>query len=75
MKKTIGIVAASVFAITALSAPVAADQKDFGQKDFGQTHKAINAGPDYENVGEAMKVLFDKPWGQDKKDTFFDFGN
>ena len=58
MKKIIGIVAASALAITAFSAPVAASQKD-----FGQLHKAINAGaevPDlgtFSSVGELLQVV------------------
>jgi predicted amino acid dehydrogenase len=70
MKKTIGIVAASALAIAAFSAPAAANQKD-----FGQLHKAINAGAEvpglgtFDSVGKLLQVVKsggDNP-GQTKK--------
>ena len=46
MKKTFGIIAASAFAIAAISAPVAAAPSDRGVEAscFGQIHKAVNQG-------------------------------
>ena len=63
MKKTLGIIAASAFAIAAISAPVAAGKDkgiDAGEPYcFGQVHKAVNAGalPDIDNVGQLVKAL------------------
>lgn len=42
MKRILGIVAASAFAIAAIGAPVAAAPSDAAC--FGQVHKAVNAG-------------------------------
>ena len=63
MKKTLGIVAASAFALAAISAPVAAG-KDKGIDPgepycFGQVHKAVNAGAltGIDNVGQLVQAL------------------
>jgi hypothetical protein len=64
MRKTFGIIAASAFAIAAISAPVAAAPSDAAC--FGQIHKAVNAGAlEVDNVGQFVKSLEAK--GQSKK--------
>ncbi|MGD8487251.1 MAG: hypothetical protein PVG27_00125 [Chloroflexota bacterium] len=61
MKKAIGIIAASAFAIAAISAPVAAKPGvDAGEPYcFGQVHKAVNAGllsaAGIDNVGQLVQ--------------------
>jgi hypothetical protein len=62
MKKTFGIIAASAFAIAAISGPVAAAPSvDPGAPYcFGQVHKAVNAGflsPEINNVGQLVGAL------------------
>ncbi len=60
MKKTFGIIAASAFAIAAISAPVAAapSEKAVEASCFGQIHKAVNAGfltsSGIDNVGQLV---------------------
>jgi hypothetical protein len=61
-KKALGIIAASAFAIAAISGPVAAKPGiDPGAPYcFGQVHKAVNAGllsPEINNVGQLVRAL------------------
>jgi hypothetical protein len=66
-KKALGIIAASAFAIAAISGPVAAAPND--NACFGQVHKAVNTNPavqssvstllqtDVRNVGDLVRAL------------------
>ena len=69
MKKIIGIVAASAFAIAAFSAPVAAanDNAIADGQCFGGVHKFVNSGglDGVDNVGQLVQSLENK--GQGKK--------
>ena len=69
MKMVLGIIAASAFAIAALSAPVAAAPADAAC--FGQVHKAVNggflSGAGIDNVGMLVQSFDDK--GQGKNAT------
>jgi hypothetical protein len=57
MKKTLGIIAASAFAIAAFSAPVAAAPADAAC--FGQVHKTINTvgALGFTNVGDVVQAI------------------
>ncbi len=65
MKKTFGIIAASAFAIAAISAPVAAappSETPNANAAFGMVHKAINtkaalADLGIDNVGQAVQAF------------------
>jgi hypothetical protein len=60
-KKTLGIIAASAFAIAAVSAPVAAapSEKAIEASCFGQVHKTINTvgALGFTNVGDVVKAV------------------